>query len=216
MIQYLKEAYHAVSVRNHFTQDIFSTMKLSFFQESLKMLIEDGYEDEINWQRNLAPVTDPVVFRDETIWVILNSGMKEQIARMIWNRIKEAWNQGKTTETAFRHKGKVAAIDQVCANYKDIFKQYQASDNKVDFLQTIPFIGGITKWHLAKNMGIDVVKPDRHLIRIANYYKTTPDDLCEKLSKETGEKKCVVDIILWRGANLGIFSDENLLFFDPQ
>lgn len=191
-------------------------MKLSFFQETLRWLIEDGYGKEIDWQRSIKPVESLQVFCDEATWVILNSGMKEQIARQIWNRIKMAWAEGKTTGSAFGHKGKVAAIDYIYANGLRLMKEYKAADNKIEYLQTIPFIGKITCWHLAKNYGEDVVKPDRHLVRIANYYKTTPDDLCEKLSKETGEKKCVIDIILWRGANLGIFSDEHLNYFDPQ
>lgn len=162
----------------------------------------NGYAEEINWQRNLKKCDDSRLFADETCWVILNSGMKEQIVRLIWNRIKQAWSESKKTETAFNHKGKVKAIDYVQENASYLFAKWQHAEDKMQCLREIPFIGDITCWHLAKNLGEDVVKPDRHLVRIANQYDTTPNELCEKLSKETGEKKCVIDIVLWRAANL--------------
>lgn len=167
-------------------------------------LIIDGYGHEIDWQTNIQPVSDSHTLRDEAIWVILNSGMKEQIARIISNRIKQAWSDGKPTSSAFGHKGKVAAIDYVRENCGKIYEQYYRASNKIEFLQTIPFIGGITKYHLAKNLGHDCVKPDRHLVRIAKEYKFNDCfDLCKWLSSETGDKVSVVDIVLWRAANLG-------------
>src|SRR5204862_28581 len=35
------------------------------------------------------------------------------------------------------------------------------------WLTRCPYIGPVTCWHLAKNVGMDVVKPDRHLVRMA-------------------------------------------------
>lgn len=167
-------------------------------------LIEAGYSNEIDWQTTLKPVTDPKVFRNEAIWVILNSGMKEQIARIISNRIRQAIADKKDISTAFGHKGKVAAIKQIIGGYQQMFDDYVAAKDKVEYLQTIPFIGGITKYHLAKNLGHDVVKPDRHLVRIGKMYNMSCDDLCEKISNETGDKVSLVDIVLWRSANLGM------------
>lgn len=166
-------------------------------------LINEGYENEILWQTNLQPVTDPEIFRDETIWVILNSGMKEQIARMIWEKIKFAIKEDIDISQAFGHKGKVAAIKYIRSNYETIFSGYLKAPNKIEYLQEIPFIGSITKYHLAKNLGHDCVKPDRHLVRIAKKYGKCCEDMCEDISKETGDKVSVVDIVLWRSANLG-------------
>lgn len=161
-----------------------------------------GYWEEISWQQNLKPCDNGQTFLMETCWVILNSGMKEQIARKIWERIQEAWDLGIDISNVFKHKGKVAAIKLVKLTYHKLFENYLLSENKIEYLQAIPFIGKITCYHLAKNLGHDCVKPDRHLVRIAERYQTTPDALCEQLSKDTGEKKCVIDIILWRACNL--------------
>lgn len=167
-------------------------------------LIEFGYEHEIEWQRTLEPCISNEVFKGEAIWVILNSGMREQIARLIQTRIMDALNANKDISTAFGHKGKVSAIKFILSDYKRLFIEFQQSENKLEYLQTIPFIGSITKYHLAKNLGYDFVKPDRHLVRIAKEYGFDDcNDLCKKISEETGDKVSLIDIVLWRSANLG-------------
>lgn len=179
-------------------------MERNKFDEIVDKLLEMGYGDEIEWQRELKPCSDSHTFLMETCWVILNSGMKEQIARKIWNRIQDAWENNVDISEVFRHKGKVAAIKQVKERHDQIFNAYTLADDKITFLQTIPFIGNITKYHLAKNLGLDCVKPDRHLVRVADQYGMTPDSICQYLSKMTGEKVSVIDIIIWRACNLKI------------
>lgn len=169
-----------------------------------KELIRAGYKKEIRWQRDIQPVTDPGEFKGEAIWVILNSGMREQIARVINTRIKIAILNGKDISTAFGHKGKVSAIKYILENYIRLFNEYQVSEDKIEYLQTIPFIGSITKYHLAKNLGHDCIKPDRHLVRIAREKGFSDCQyMCEKIKEETGDKVSLIDIVLWRSANLG-------------
>src|ERR1700743_736787 len=178
-------------------KDLYLSLKLS--------LIDAGYADEMDGQTNVHPCEDALGFMEEAIWVILNSGMKEQIARMIWERIRFAMNENIDISKAFGHKGKVSAIKHLINNHDRLFSEYQQSEDKIAYLQTIPFIGGITKYHLAKNLGHDVVKPDRHLVRIADKYGYADcNSMCNQISSQTGDKVSVVDIVLWRSANLGI------------
>ncbi len=177
--------------------------KREFF-EIVDKLLELGYGEEIGWQRDLKECESNIQFAKEAIWVILNSGMKEQIARKISDRIYEALDSGRDISEVFGHKGKVSAIKYVLASSGKLFAEYVEAKDKIDYLQTIPFIGKITCYHLAKNLGHDCVKPDRHLVRVASKYKQTPDEFCEELSKATGERKCVIDIIIWRACNLKI------------
>lgn len=179
-------------------------MESKQYLEIKKWLISEGYDKEIDWQTNLKPCSNNWNFACEAIWVILNSGMKEQIARKINEKVMQAINQGGDISSVFNHKGKVAAIKYVVENSGKLFEEYVLSGEKIEYLKKIPFIGNITCYHLAKNLGHDCVKPDRHLVRIANQYNTAPDQMCEKLSKETGDKKCVVDIVIWRACNLQI------------
>lgn len=167
-------------------------------------LIEAGYDHELKWIEKIEPCDNEFDFADEAVWVILNSGMKEQIARQIWNKIQTAWSNNQPTKSAFGHNGKVSAIDYIKANKLELFEQYINCLDKLEFLQTLPFIGGITKYHLAKNLGIDCVKPDRHLVRIAaNYNFEDCFELCKWIRNQTGDKISLVDMVLWRCANLG-------------
>jgi hypothetical protein len=180
-------------------------MTEAMYRHIKKELYQGGYAGEIDWQTNLKPCNDANDFMGETCWVILNSGMKEQIARKIWERIQEAWLNGKTAFDVFKHTGKCQAIEFIRTHKDAVFAKYLESDNKIDYLEkTIFFIGKITKYHLAKNLGHDCVKPDRHLVRIAGKVNKTPDELCKELSDQTGDKVCVIDIVLWRAANLGM------------
>jgi hypothetical protein len=168
-------------------------------------LVRNGYEDEINWQRDLKPCDNCNEFCDQLVWVILNSGMREQVARIIAERIYKAIRLGEDISTAFNHIGKVAAIKHILEHRERLFNAYQAAEIKTDYLETLPFIGIITKYHAAKSLGCDCVKPDRHLVRIAsNYGYSDCNVLCQKLSDETGDKVSVIDIVLWRAANLGM------------
>ncbi len=172
------------------------------FTELINVVVQAGYGNEIDWQRNLKPCEESWKFANETIWVILNSGMKEQIARQIYNKVASAIDTGQDISEVFNHKGKVAAIKYVVDNYTELFHNYGLAEDRIAFLQTIPFIGTITCYHLAKNLGHDCVKPDRHLVRVAEQYKMSPDELCNKISEFSGEKKSTVDIIIWRACNL--------------
>jgi len=179
-------------------------MEVQQYFDLKQAVIDAGYEHEIDWIDNIQPCYSAEDFADEATWVILNSGMKEQIARQIWNKIKMAWSVGNPTASAFGHKGKVKAIDFIQKNKQDIFDQYFGCSEPLEFLESLPFIGKITKYHLAKNLGVDCVKPDRHLVRIAKNNNQTVDELCNDLSLQTGDKLSMVDMVLWRAANLGM------------
>lgn len=173
------------------------------FQALLQKVLDAGYREEITWQERLSICDNATEFFAQYMWVVLSSGMKNQIARLIEGRILRAWHEGRTTAQAFNHKGKVKAIDYVRANQFGYFVEWSRSEDQLEYLEKLPFIGQITKYHLAKNLGLDVVKPDRHLVRIAGNLKTTPLALCQSLSRESGYRIGTVDLIIWRAANLG-------------
>jgi hypothetical protein len=80
------------------------------------------------------------------------------------------------------------------SNYKS-----QITRNPINTLQKLPYIGPITALHLAKNIGFNTSKPDRHLERLRKYFSfKDTNSLCKLLSKETGHDINLVDLILWR------------------
>jgi len=170
-----------------------------------KRLIMAGYAGELKWAASIKTCSMPVAFRDEYCWVVLNSGMKEQIARQIWARVRPVMMRGESAATVFGHKLKAKAIDDMWRYYHAHFTAWQAKTEpeRMIYLRTLPFIGEITVYHFAKNLGMDVAKPDRHLVRIAAETNETTDQLCRRIANATGHRIAVIDTVLWRAANLG-------------
>jgi hypothetical protein len=76
-------------------------------------------------------------------------------------------------------------------------------DEQLAWLRKLPWIGKITAYHMAKNLGVDCCKPDRHLVRLAQVIDSEPETLCHDLAAATGDRVATVDTVLWRAANLG-------------
>lgn len=170
-----------------------------------KELIDRGYEKEIEWSENIKKCESKGAFFTEYVFVVISSGMKAQIARKIYNKVSDALICGVDINTVFKHKGKCKAINYVKSHYGVLFMLFEKDRNhNVDWLEILPHIGKITKYHLAKNLGMDVCKPDRHLVRIAKKYNMTPQELCNKIASRTGDRIAAIDTVLWRSANLGL------------
>jgi hypothetical protein len=74
------------------------------------------------------------------------------------------------------------------------------------FLRSLPYIGQVTWRHLAKNLGADVAKADRHLARLAQATGRSVDALCGEIADWLGEPTAVVGVVLWRWSVLHAFS----------
>ncbi|MBI4311566.1 MAG: hypothetical protein HY681_07265 [Chloroflexi bacterium] len=77
--------------------------------------------------------------------------------------------------------------------------------NNLSFFRQFPFIGPITQYHLARNIGLDYAKPDRWLLREAEYFGYGPTALGVKatvdfIAKSRGHRPGVIDCVLWRWA----------------
>lgn len=160
--------------------------------------------DDIAWAEAIRAPTDPDDFALECIFVICNSGMKNTVAQRIFNRVKGSLAAGNSASTAFGHKGKCLAIEKIWRNRVGLLAGFQAAEDKLAYLVSLPWIGDITKYHLAKNFGLDVAKPDVHLRRLADREGTTPQGLCERLAAITGYRAATVDTVLWRACANGV------------
>lgn len=172
---------------------------------------------EVKWQREVSfhEFSESDVLR-EAAWVILCSGFRERIVRRVFDHISLCfcdWESAAailaadpTCRTAamasFRNRVKLSAIVG-CARHINhwgfaAFKDAVLAD-PIPELQRLPHIGPVTAWHLAKNLGCDVAKPDRHLARVSfalGFHDT--DHFCTDVAKASGERKNVIDLIVWR------------------
>ncbi len=182
-----------------------------------KQVIESGFAWEIDWQEEQDFTTiSESKFCSEAAWVILSSGMSVRTVTKVFSKVSEAFfnwdsvervilNKEKCIEKAlvhFNHVGKINAIVNIIEEIdREGYINFKNNIRKrgIDYLQKFPFLGPATSYHLAKNIGVDVVKPDRHLINLANELNfSSVHELCKTIASPIDEKMSVVDIVLWR------------------
>ena len=166
----------------------------------------DGYGPMIEWSQSIAAPTTADELAERAIFVICNSGMKYSVAGPIFERCMTALRQGRSAGDAFGHPGKVRAIDAIWTNSQSLFDQFATGHATLELVANLPWIGPVTKYHLAKNLGIDTAKPDIHLERLARRDGTTPHKLCKRLARQTSYRLATIDTILWRACADGILS----------
>lgn len=184
-------------------------------------LIQDGYSWEIDWQDDLdLEAIDESTFLKEIAWVILSSGMRESVVRNKFDQITKSflhWESAclireksdicyQKAISIFNNRNKIQAI----LNAASILIDKGIEDIKNDLIEkgpkslmVFPYIGPVTCYHLAKNIGYSISKPDRHLVRISEIAGfSNSNNFCNEISDITGDKPEVVDVILWRYASL--------------
>ena len=194
---------------------------LDFYLLAKAVVLSEGFGREIEWQDHvqLSGVGESAFLR-EAAWVVLSSGMREAVIRNKFAAFSGAfyhWQSAhqitknarecrKNASAIFGHFGKIDSIIQIATLiHQKGFEAFKCNvrSGGVSFLQSLPFIGPITSFHLAKNIGLDVVKPDRHLLRIsalAGY--SSASEMCQLISQAVGDRLSVVDLVVWRYATL--------------
>lgn len=155
-----------------------------------------------------TPPMEATDFALRVSYVILSSGMKWNIITDIWRRLRPALIETGHVGGTFGHPGKKKSIEKVMAEREVYFTAFKAAwragpDEVIAFCETLPHIGKTTKFHLAKNLGIDVAKPDVWLVRVARSSGEGPQDLCQRLSRESGDRVATVDYVIWRACQQG-------------
>lgn len=158
-------------------------MTLHRFRLLETALRANGYGAVIDWSESIRPPEDAQKFASCAIYVICNSGMRVTVAAPIAERCIAALMAGNSSTTVFGHPGKGPAIDDIWARRHELFSRYLAENDKVEMLGALPWIGPVTKHHLAKNLGIDTAKPDVHMERLARQEGATTAKLCQRLGQ---------------------------------
>ena len=187
---------------------------------------------ELRQLLNEGKIFTPEEFAYEVFYVICVAGFKQDYAKkMCENVIKFIEeNNGnisfESLSTIYGNKNKVKSILNVWENrkiYQEKFYSINNIDEKVEFLATLPYIGNITKFHLARNLGLDFVKydiwiqrlgvalyGDESLVDLVNNTKLLPqikkacDIMFDKIFELTSEKKGFIDVVLWRSCQKGL------------
>lgn len=156
-------------------------------------------------------------FLREFAWVVLCAGMAEFVVRRKFPAISGAFLEWESARRItdrseeciasalchFRHRGKIEAIAgaarMLCAVGSFVAFREAVSRDPMGELQVFPYIGPVTALHLAKNIGLRVAKPDRHLTRLARLSGFRDvGEFCRAIGRYLGEDVRMVDSVLWR------------------
>ena len=181
---------------------------LKRFRRIERALHRAGYVADSIWAEGLVPPAHADEFAEAAVYVIVNSGMQYRVAQAIFDRCVDALRSKGSVRRVFGHPGKVSAIDEIWRQRRQLFAAYKVAGDKLEFCQSLPWIGPVTSHHLAKDLGVDVAKPDVHLARLARRDKKTVTRLCARLAKQTGYRVATIDTILWRACATGILNSK--------
>lgn len=159
---------------------------------------------ELHWAKTVSFAgMDEISFFKEYVWVVLNSGFRYQVARKFFGRFIESGEKGSVLspencdlEQLINNRKKRAAIAECQKRYKEWFERLASikdTENIIEFLDSLPYIGSVTRYHLARNLGFDFAKPDRHVKRLAKDLGFGNSDreaieLCASIAKQSGDR----------------------------
>ena len=188
---------------------------VAFFNKAERFVRSNGFAWEIDAcdrRPSFHTFTDQQFLR-EYAWVVFNSGMKNRIVMQRWDALSKAFRFFdvhriqcahpavlKEALNIFGNYAKVNAVLEVAREVeaKWLYIKERILQDPLPVLDGFPFIGPVTKFHLARNLGFDYIKPDRHLVRLGLKFNMTAVEFCEAIHQETGRRLGTVDVILWR------------------
>lgn len=197
----------------------------AYFRDARKF-VNQYYPDVYNHYKHLYPsIVTSDFFLREYVWCVYTSGFNSHIVAKHFENIYPVYheillNAETNLLTAFDHtledvmwqniskcianRRKFDAILETIKfiavyGYAKFSREYLQS---ADTMQKLAYIGPVTKFHLARNLGFDVVKPDLHLTRLADFFDfLSPLGMCQYLADNFDERLGVVDLILFYAAS---------------
>jgi DNA-3-methyladenine glycosylase I len=211
----------------------------SMFRKLEEISLNDNFIREISKRREkLFDESLPdSYFYEILVRDIHNAGMKAVLVTKKWPAITEAFSEfniGKVSKygeeniqnlmnnlAIIRHERKLRAcvhnakkmkeLSEEFGSFGEFLKQSNANPAKLRHELTLKFkyLGDILVLDYLKDIGIDVIKPDVHVLRLffrlgfTKSRESTKDninrimDLAERTKQETAEKMAVIDAVFW-------------------
>src|SRR5512135_63372 len=193
----------------------------AYFEKAL-VFARAFYAEEMNQIASVKheSVDSKFFFREYT-WVVHATGFSAKAVGKFMPRLVEAY--GPYNELAERsledatgrvkvvcnNPQKIKAVHATSRLLRDGIKKLGWTEFKKEKLSTpdklkdLPYVGPVTCFHLARNIGLlDCVKPDLHLIRLAEHWKFKDcTTMCKAMGEGSGLPLGIVDLVVWYAAS---------------
>ena len=190
------------------------------FEEALAAVGDDADWADIDRAKTWQEL-DEQTFLGEYCWVVFASGFKVAVVEKHFGELQEVFKQFEPDAVGrmghvplealpIRHEGKARGFLEGAklihktgwSDFKTRLEDAAARDVEegIDALTVLPYIKGVTKYHLAKNIGLaDVAKPDVHLMWCKEHCAAeSVDELVAYLASKYQMSKHKVDAVLWQ------------------
>lgn len=196
-----------------------------YYQKGLSFCNEH-YPEELNRIQTLIDTPNISVehFYYEYIWCVYVGGFNSKVLASKWDQLKEAYATWEICDESFwvfvkpilanrrKFEGIVKVAKLLRSARSSIGDSSYPADwwgtfqgkylSSVERIQQLPYMGPVTSHHLARNIGVDTVKPDLHLVRLAKWYNfESPLHMCSHLSLKYWVYLGVIDLILFYTAS---------------
>lgn len=182
------------------------------FEEALAAVGDEADWADIDQAKTWRDL-DEKTFLGEYCWVVFAAGFNVSILSGKFGELQRAFKEFEPAAVArmrpirreklpIRHQVKA---DGFLRGAKLVHKvgwsdfKTRVEEEGVDALKVLPWIKDVTKYHLAKNIGLaDVAKPDVHLKWCAEHCAAkSVDELAAYLAREYQMTEHKVDAVLW-------------------
>ncbi len=222
----------------------------SLFYYVQHLLINSGNDSD---NSNFAEIHDrlynpkiftPDEFAREVFYVICVAGFRQATAKKMCQKVIDYIDKNQNPNfndliKIYGNINKINAIIKVWNNRAELHEKFyklSTPEEKLDFLSKLPHIGNITKYHIARNLGINFVKYDIWIQRLGvalygnleyvekvSNSKLNPKikEMCDKmfsdLEMQINEKTGYIDVVLWKACQQGVFViEKDKVFFNPN
>lgn len=194
---------------------------IQYFSKALEFT-NQYYKEDLNRisSTKFSEITPEIFFR-EYCWAICTSGFNAKIVSKFYPKLlltldplirfinnSEKINSidvGISALSVFNNSKKIKAMIDCAFILNDginnfgwsIYKDLKL--NSPEKLQELPFIGPITCFHLARNIGLlDYVKPDLHLERAAKHWNFNNSlEMCKAIKDKYDLPLGIIDLCFW-------------------
>jgi hypothetical protein len=170
----------------------------------------DEGRELIEWAETVERPKDADDLAMRLIGAVITSGFGSRQGKIVFRKVVEALRTGQPVyESALPHTMKAPAIEQIWGSRQALFDDFciaQTEEQLSVWCDGIPYVRGpaISRQVMRDLGAVDVAKPDRLLLRIAERAGDTVAGLCERLAKQSGDRVGTVDAVLWFAASRGI------------
>jgi hypothetical protein len=189
---------------------------LEFFKKARKTVIDSGFQWEIDLVENrfFKDITESDLRESFLFCALGSSGLNNKVVSKQCDAFHEKYLKGENAFDVIPNGRIRKAVMYVWVNSETILSDLVRKNNddaRIEYIRTLPQMGKKTSKHFARNLGMDCVKPDIWMDRLAEHwgfrdidYNPDPDAMCKCIQDHLPSfgmpyyRIGTIDVILWR------------------